>query len=285
MKPSPFRDSPRQLARAAIAFAAGVCALALVSSPARAQAPGVPPGPAPAIPGQAQPSPGRAPGGNFWRITFFTLDQWSFTTHPFAQITGVPAFDDGRAASGTSLDFSAASSDAKAPFPTQELHSLPPFSLEAGRTLTIFLPKAISFGLDYYAFHQRDVDVTKTGPNVPPIVMDTYLYQFDVRAFIFDPTTPGLNYYVGIGVGTLQGKLTASPSQAQAATNVSYGETATGATLFGIEAKGESIGLRYELAIIGASQVALDSNPYTGSGRTRLDFSGSITRLALYYQF
>jgi hypothetical protein len=296
MKPSPFAHPPRRVTRAlacaAVALAAAACGLALASAPARAQAPGVPAGPAPlgpvagpAAPGPAQPAAGRAPGGRFWRFAFFTLDQWSFTNHPYAQITEDSAFDNGRGAGGSSLSFGAAVSDADEPFPTQLLHSLPPFSVEVGRPLTVFLPKAISFGLDFYAFSQRDVAAGKGTGTVPPIRTDTYLYQFDVRAFAFDPTAPGLNYYIGIGVGTLQGKLTATPFQGQPSTIISYGQDLTGATLVGIEAKGESVGMRYELAVLGASQVKLNSNPYPGTGLTTIDFSGTITRLAVFYQF
>lgn len=287
MKPSPFPHPPRRLTRAlccaGMAIVTAACGLALAGAPARAQAPAAPAGPAAAPPAQA--APGRAAGERFWRVAFFTLDQWSYATHPYAQITENSAFDNGRSVVGSSLSFGAAASDTNEPFPTQLLHSLPPFSVEVGRPLTVFLPKAISFGLDFYAFSQRDVSAAAGNATVPPIRTDTFLYQFDVRAFAFDPAGPGLNYYVGIGIGTLQGKLTATPFQGQEATVISYGQGLTGATLFGIEAKGESVGMRYELAVVSASQVKLGSNPYPGSGRTTIDFSGTISRLAVFYQF
>ena len=313
MKPSPFRQPPGRPSRAlscapscarsgapscapsgarsgsarvlAVAVAIAACGLAWAGAPAWAQAPAVPAPAGAAAAAPAAAAPGRAPGERFWRLAFFTLDQWSYTSHPYAQITENAAFDNGRGASGTSLAFGAASSDANEPFPTQFLHSLPPFSVEVGRPLPLFLPKAISFGLDYYAFSQKDVTAGVGSGTVPPIRTDTYLYQLDVRAFAFDPTEPGLNYYIGIGVGSLQGKLTATPVQDQPTSVISYGQGLTGATLLGIEARGDSFGVRYELAMVSASQVTLASNPYPGTGLTKIDFSGTITRLAVFYQF
>lgn len=289
MKPSPFPRFRARLIRLC-AGAAVLCGMAVAGMPAHAQAPrGPAPAPAlaaPAAPGQAAPAQaaGGAPGEWYWRIGFLTLDQWSFKTHPYAQITGASPFDNGNAATGGTFLIGAPESDANAFFLVQILHSLPPFSAELGRPVDVFLPKGISFGFDYYYFGQNGSSAGKGG-TVPPIKTDTYLYQFAVRAFAFDPTKPGLNYYAGIGLGTLQGKMTAEPFAGQGPKVIDYSQPLTGATILGVEAKGDSFGIRYEINLINADSVQLDSNPYPNSGQTKIDFSGTITRFSVFYQF
>jgi len=284
MKPSPFPRLGRRLIRLC-AGGALLAGLALTARQAHAQAPAAPVA-APAAPGQEAPAQaaGKAPGEWYWRIGFLTLDQWAFKTHPYAQITGASPFDNGRAAIGGSFLIGAPESDANSLFLVQILHSLPPFSVEIGRPLEMFLPKGISFGFDYYYFGQDGSSAGKGG-TVPPIKTDTYLYQFDVRAFAFDPTQPGLNYYAGIGVGTLQGKMTAQPYADQSPSVIDYSQPLTGSFIFGVEAKGESFGLRYELNLLSANSVELDSNPYPNSTQKKIDFSGTITRFSIFYQF
>src|SRR5574341_737371 len=186
----------------------------------RAQAPGVPvvpgvpvapvvPG-APAAPGAAAPAAPGAPGGAFFRLTYLTFDQWSFVTHPYYQITGDSGYANGHSASGGSAYLTEPKSDAKADFLTKLFHSIPPFGVEWGRGTDLFLPKSASLGFEYFRFSQQDKNAA-TGGTVLPIVTDTYLYCGVFRLFAFDVTEPGLNYFVGVGLGMLTGSLFADP--------------------------------------------------------------------------
>jgi hypothetical protein len=264
--------------------------LSLVAGSVQAQAPGpraapaAVPGQAAAQPAQAQQAQGGKPGEWFWRFGFLTLDQCAFTTHPYAQITGASPFNNGKAAAGGTFSTGAASSDSNSDFLVQLLHALPPFFVEAGQPVDLFLPKGFTVGLDYYEFSQ-DGSSAGNGGTVPPIKTDTYLYQVSVRGFAFDPTQPGINYYAGIGVGTLMGKLTAQPFVGQPSQVINFGQNLTGSVLLGLEAKGDNLGLRYELNLLNASQVKLDKNPYPNSTQTTINFSGTITRFAIFYQF
>jgi hypothetical protein len=258
---------------------AGVCLLGLGGSLAlaQAQAPGV------AVPAAAAPAGGPAGDGNFYRLGFFTLDLLAFKQHPFFQLTGNGNFDNGKGATNTTLTVGDPSSDKNTFLLLQWLHSLPSFYAEGGKTFDLFLPKAITFGVDSFRFSQKDVQAAVSG-TVPPIQMDVWLYEFGVRAFAFDPTQPGINYYVGLALGILQGELTAQPFAGQSPQIIDFGQTPTGSLIMGLEAKGNNFGLRYELQLFNATQVKFTSNPYQGSPTT-IDFSGSITRLAVFYQF
>ncbi len=284
MKPSPFPRLRARLIRVCVS-AAVLCGLAVSARQASAQAPRAPAAPAPAVPAAPGQAPaaqavGGAPGEWYWRIGFLTLDQWSFKTHPYAQITGASPFDNGRAATGGTFNIGTPKSDSNSFFLVQILHALPPFSAELGRPVDMFLPQGISFGIDY-VYNGQDGSSAGKGGTVPPIKTDTYLYQFAARAFAFDPTKSGLNYYAGIGVGTLQGKLTDQNSKV-----VDYSQPLTGAAIFGFEAKGDSFGIRYEINLLNADSVQLDSNTsYANSSQTKIDFSGTITRFSVYYQF
>ncbi|HUJ74059.1 MAG TPA: hypothetical protein VL359_04335, partial [bacterium] len=186
-------------------LAAGLALACLLGWPggllwAQAQAPGAAPGAAPAAVPAAAPAAGQgaapaaigpAVGASFVRLTLLSLDQLSYTQHPAAAITGNALFDNGHAAFGDSFNIGAPSSDHSASLGEQLFHSLPPFGVEWGQGLGLFLPKAYSLGFDYYSLPQTEEGITgKT--NVPSLKLDTYLYNFAVRLFAFDPTQPGI---------------------------------------------------------------------------------------------
>jgi hypothetical protein len=283
MMPSPNRR--HRAAASPIGWAvAACCAIALWHGQAFAQAPAAAPAPgAPAAPAAAAAAPaGGVAADVFYRLGFFTVDQLAFKTHPFYQITGNSAFADGHAVTGTFFNLGAPKSDSNSSVLIQAIHSLPSFYVEGIKPVDTFLPKAVSLGLDYYVFTQRDVQAARSG-TVAPIKMDLWLYQFSARAYAFDPNQPGINFYGGVGFGILDGKLTAQPFAIQSPSVNSFNQFPTGAFLFGIESKGDNFGLRYELTILSAKQVSLSSNPF--GGPKTIDFSGSLTRLAIFYQF
>lgn len=220
----------------------------------------------------------------FARLTFFAVDQWSFVTHPYFQITSDTDFKGGRAAAGGSLTVGPAATDVNSGLLTKALHGMPSFGFEWGRGTEIFLPKAFSIGFDYYHFYQFDTNAASSG-TVPPIATDTYLYNASLRFFAFDPTKPGINYFVGIGVGILDGTMRAKPFTGQSAEFIHYSQNPFGTTRLGLEAKGDNLGFRYELLLVNADRVNLDKNPYTGAAPKTIDFSGVIIRLALFWEF
>lgn len=292
--PSPHRNRLAKLARIGLAWAA-LCVIGLDYHLAHAQAPGpafAPAAPAaapapPAVPAGAPAgaaAPGGVPGAYFFRLGFPTVNEFAFANHPFFQITGNSAYANGKGTLSTSLNYGAYESDHNADTLVQLLHSLPPFYLEAGKPVDLFLPKAVTLGFDYYAFSQTGTDASG-GRSVPPIKMDMWLYQLGVRGYAFDPTQPGINFYLGLGFGFFQGNLTAEPPGSQSNKVIGFNQFPTGSTLFGIDVKGDNFGLRYELNALSAKQVSLKPNPYTGSAPTTIDFSGSLIRLALFYQF
>ncbi len=217
---------------------------------------------------------------------FLALDEQTFDIHPYFQITGQSAYSNGMAGAGGTTYFGSPPSDKNAGALAVALHSLPPFGIEYGRSLDLFLPKGISIGYDYFYIPQTAAGVAKSG-TVLPIASDTYLYNFSGRLYAFDPAKPGLNYYFGLGMGVLEGTLTAQPFVGQEPQYINYTDTQIGFTVLGLEAKGNHWGARYELWVINAANVKLASNPYPApsSGTTTLDFSGSIVRIALFYQF
>jgi hypothetical protein len=251
----------------------------------RGQAPG-PAGAARAAAPPAAPAaaPGGGPGATYFRLTFLGLDQWSYVVHPYRQITGDPDFDNSRAASSELISLRPAATDSQSDALTKILHGLPPFGLEWGSATDIFLPKAYSVGVDYFHFAQHDTSAALHG-TVPPIATDTYLYTLALRLFAFDPGKPGLNYFVGVGLGVLDGVMKARPYAGQDAQFIKFAQNPFGTTRLGLEAKGDNLGFRYELLLVNADRVHLDKNPYPGATEKMINFSGAIIRLALFYHF
>jgi hypothetical protein len=269
--------------RAFLCALAGLLAL-LGAQQALAQAPAAA---APAAPAAAAP-PTAGGGAQFYRLTFLEFDQYSFQNHPFFQITGDSDFKDGDAATAfTSVNTPVTAG--RENLVLKGLHSLPPFGIEAGQRYDFIFPKAWSYGFDYHRFSQTDVealDTTKSVVTIPRISMDMYLYSFFVRGYAFDAEKPGINYYIGFGLGMLEGKFDAIPYAGAQEQRVGFHMTPIGMTQLGVEARGDSFGVRYEVRLVRARKVELDKNPFLDQQKeTVINFTGSLIKLTAFYQF
>lgn len=247
----------------------------------------------PAVPG-AQPGARAIPRLDFdLRLYIVILDQFSFVTHPFYQVTqqlpGSEGYADGKSASANMFNMGIRDSDANANVLVQLIHALPPFGIE-GVTATPFpFPRGFGIGFDHFMFPMRDAELARGTTTVLPIKMDTYMYSGTLRFYVFDPTQAGLNYFFGFGVGILSGNLTAEPFAGVAEEIISFAQAPVGSTRMGLETRSDNWGFRYELVVINADAVTLDSNPYCSpspcDGATVIDMSGTTIRMAFMYHF
>ncbi len=289
--PTPRCTAGALLAAVLLALLLGWTGLAQAQAPA----PAVPlaprqPGAAPGAGGPAAPAPA-APGSEFHlRVGISLIDQMSFTTHPFYQITEDGSYVNGRAAGATAFTFGTRTSDSDAGFVTRMVHALPPFGVEGLTNTGLFLPRGIGLGFDYAPLHERDSDATNGQAGVTPIQMDLYYYSTVLRFYIFNPNEPGLNYFVGFGLGFVEGKIIAQQTVNAPAKIVSFSQSAVGSKRMGLETRGDNWGVRYEICVVNANQVTLDRNPYldllgNGPNATTIDMSGTLVRLSLFYHF
>jgi hypothetical protein len=256
-----------------------------LAAPVLGQQPDVPAPGAPAAPAAAAPAAFTGPEVNL-RLTFVMLDQYSYQLHPYYQITGDAGFRNGKAPSSFFFTIGTRKTDEGANFVNRFLHSLPPFGVEGVMALDVPFPRGFSYGFDYFVFPQEDVDAARGVTTIIPIVADTYLYNLSLRFYFFNPNDPGVNYFVGLGLGILEGKMRAAPFANQDAEIISYSQSPIGTTRMGLESKGDNWGFRYELVLVNADKVGLGKNPYpAGKKKTEIDFSGAIVRLALFHQF
>lgn len=294
---------PRAGRRRAVWALALLAAVGLLLAPgpaARAQAPG--PGAAPAVPGAAPAAPGAVPGaaaaaapqaqaaapaprvglGPFhFRIYAPLIDQVSFTLHPLYQITGDSSYIGASAATSLFLRFNSRLTDVNQNAVVRFIHSLPSLGVEWVTGTGIAFPRGLGLGVDYTPISQHDTDAATSGV-VTPIAMDAYYYSSVIRVYFFDPSQPGVNYFVGFGLGFITGAIRATVgSNTQ---YISLSQPSVGSTRFGLETHGDNWGFRYELAVLNADKVNLKSNPYRPD-HTQLDFSGSLVRVTLFYQF
>ncbi|MEE8395066.1 MAG: hypothetical protein V3S29_03355, partial [bacterium] len=116
---------------ALLACALGFAVQALAQQPAFPQQPAAPFGAAPAVPAAAGVGvPGDGP--DFTKALFLSFEQYSFSVHPFSQLTGATEFDESNAGTGGTVVFGTPESDRDENVLAQLLHALPPFSLEFG---------------------------------------------------------------------------------------------------------------------------------------------------------
>jgi hypothetical protein len=262
---------------------AALCALIVLlwagpAPMAKAQAPAAP----------AEAAPGAPAGPFFYRIVFLSLDQYSFQNHPFFQITADSDFKDGDATTSiTSIETPATAANDN--IVLKGIHSLPNFGLEYGEPYDFIFPKSWVAGFDYHRFSQTDLqalDTDKPVVTIPRISMDFYMYSFYLRGYAFDASEPGINYYVGFGLGYLEGKFDATPYAGAREERVGFSMLPIGFTQLGVEARGENFGIRYEVRLVRARQVDLDSNPYLDQEDvTQVNFSGSLIKIAAFYHF
>jgi hypothetical protein len=253
---------------------------------AQAQVPAAPAEAPP--PGPEGPPAAAAAGAQFYRISVLEFSQFAYRNHPFLQITGDSDFKNGDAVSAVS--------SVQTPRTAQDenlllkgIHSLPPFGVESVVGMDLFFPKAVSIGFDYTRFSQTDtqaLDTTKAVVTIPRIQMDHYMYSVLAKAYAFPVNEPGMNFFAGLGLGILEGKFQAVPYAGARERTVSFSQTPTGLSTFGVEALGENWGLRYEIRVVRAREVKLEENPYLNqSSVTKVDFSGTLIKVALFYQF
>jgi hypothetical protein len=265
--------------RAALCLLTGL-GIGFHALPAMAQAPAAAAAPAARAAGGA--------GAQFYRLTFLELDQFSFQNHPFFQITGDSDFKGGDSASAnTTVGTPVTASNEN--LILKGIHSLPPFAIEAGQAVDFYFPKSWSYGFDFTRFSQPDVDAldtSKPSVTIPRISMDMYLYSFFLRGYAFDAAQPGINYYLGIGLGLLEGKFDAIPYAGAKQQRIGFNQSPVGMTLLGVEARGDSFGVRYEIRLVRARNVYLDKNPYLDqTDVTKVNFSGSLIKISAFYQF
>ena len=227
-------------------------------------------------------------GEQIMRITFFGIDQMAYITHPYFQITGDNDFRGGQAGN-SAFGISEAATDKNESTLIKAFHTIPAFGFETGQNLEFFLPKAVSIGFDYVRISQTDkeaLDTEKKIVTIPRITMDTYYYSIYAKAYAFNLTEPGLNYFVGSGLTLLQGSFLAIPFEGASVKRINFGQSPVGFTQLGLEILGKGFGFRYELRLINAKKVRLSRNPYLDqASETKIDFSGSLVRLSVFYQF
>lgn len=218
------------------------------------------------------------------RVHLILYDQWSFVEHPYRQITDDAEYGSARAQISSVINIGPKVTDGESDSLTRAVHSLPPFAVEGVTAVDFPFPRGLSVGFNYHSFAQDESGaVPQAGKDPTPIRTDTYLYTGSIRLFAFDPTEPGLNYYLGATVGMLEGNMLAQP-EGRSDEVVHYAQSPVGGMHYGLETKGNNWGFRYELTVLRAREVKLESNPYPTTD-TEIDFSGSVMRLALFYEF
>ena len=227
-------------------------------------------------------------GEQIMRITFFSVDQMAYITHPFFQITGDNDFRGGQAGN-SAFGIMEAATDKNESTLIKAFHTIPALGFETGQNLEFFFPKAATVGFDYVRISQTDkesLDTTKKIVTIPRITMDTYYYAIYAKAYAFNLTEPGLNYFIGSGLALIQGSFLAIPFEGASEKRIEFGQSPVGFTQLGLEILGDGFGVRYELRLVNAKKVRLSRNPYLDqASATKIDFSGSMVRLSVFYQF
>lgn len=265
--------------------------LAMGAQHAAAQAPALP---LDELPPDAQLPPDNriVTSGPQFRLGILAWDLYSYQVHPFKTLTGEAAFDKSFGANGTSGDFGRPDSDKESNFLDQALHILPPFRLDYSWGLNFTFIKGIGIGLDYVHLFQTDTvalegAITFANP-LPRFEMDTYLLSIPLRFYVFDPTEPGINFFLGLSLGVINGNLLVR-ADANAGTPeqvIHFSQGPVGTTRMGLEMMGEGVGFRFELTLVNAREVTFESNPFPGqSAVTTVDMSGSILQLTFLLRF
>lgn len=259
----------------------GVLLLLLPAPPGHAQQ--APPGQ------QAQEAAAAAPAGApEWRFHFVIQDQMAYRDHPFFQMTGDGDFDKGRAGTGSSWQLDTATDGADGNILNSVLGALPSFGFEYARGIDFPFPRGVSFGLDHVRISQTDREAI--GRSIGSVTlsgrasMDTTYDVGVVRFFAFDPSEEGINYFVGVGLGVVNGVLEAKPAGGSTQT-VTLSQAPAGLTRFGIEANGKNFGFRYEISLVNADEVKMSENPYTGLSSVKtIDFTATLIRVSIQYR-
>lgn len=275
---------------ALLACALGLAVQALAQQPAFPQQPAAPFGAAPAVPAAAGAGvPGDGP--DFTKALFLSFEQYSFSDHPFSQLTGTTEFDESSAGTGGTVVFGTPESDRDENVLAQLLHALPPFSLEFGWHTDFGFPKSISVGVDFIHVAEKDEEAISnagiTTAGLSRFEMDTYYIGIPVRFYGLPANQEGINFFAGFSLGVVSGNLlvrNADPSVIDKI--VSFSQSGVGAARVGLDVMGKRFGMRYELFLLRASGVSFSENPFPGrSAETTLNFSGTILRVGAIYLF
>lgn len=246
----------------------------------------------PGLPGELdQPRQGPLAGSPFagmkLRLMFVLLDQLSYETHPYYQITEDSAYENGKASSSFIYSTGIRRTDVGASTVEKIIHALPPFGIEGIRSLNIPFLGGLGFGLDSFVFADADTEAASGAGTVTAIATDTYIYTATLRFYFFNPMEPGINFFIGLGVGYLDGTMEAPFTSGTEYS--SYSQSPVGTQRMGLENKGDNWGFRYEIIFLKADEVTFSSNNYDEAGNgpnpTVIDYSGTIVRMGLYLQF
>ena len=253
-----------------------------------AQAPVQAPGAEPPVGPVAPPAAPPVGLGEFkLRTQLVMLDQMAYETHPFFQITGDGGYASGKGTASYVTSIGFRETDQENSFFKKLIHALPPFGVEGVTALAIPFPRGLGIGMDYNMFSQHDTDAAQGVSTVTAIKAESFIYSGVLRLYIFNPNEPGINYFVGFSLGFLEGTMRV-PFSSGAVQYIPYRQSAVGSTRLGLESRGETWGFRYELTVLKADAVELDSNPYPdarNSPSTTIDFSGSLIRISLFIHF
>lgn len=239
---------------------------------------------------RAVPGAGILQGEVGYRIQFVLIDQLSYQVHPFYQITEDPGYAKGKAASAFIFKVGQRRTDEQANVLEKMIHALPPFGFEGVMTMEwpLVIPRGIGIGFDFSPLSQVDTAAARGVSTVTAIEMDTYYSSAALRFYVFDPNQPGVNYFFGMGLGRLDGRIKV-PLAGGGADYLRFSQGAVGSYRMGLEGRGDSWGVRYELMILNADSVQLSSNPYDyngdGPNPTKIDYSGTLVRLSMFTQF
>jgi hypothetical protein len=212
----------------------------------------------------------------------------AYRDHPFYQMTGDSDFNQGQAGTGNSWQFERATGGAEGDILNSVLGYLPSFGIEYARGIDFPFPRGVSFGLDHVQISQTDREAIDQATGTVTLSgrasMDTTYDIGVVRFFAFDPAEQGINYFVGVGLGMVNGVLEAKPAGGSQEVVTLY-QAPVGMTRFGIEANGENFGFRYEISLVNADEVRMSKNPYTGLGSVKtIDFTATLIRIAIQYR-
>lgn len=161
----------------------------------------------------------RPPGQNrgqpmesgFWRIGVLELMSPRFNDpHPFKSMTGSNQFDNPRSSAASTVDYLETIKEPPSVSFTQRiLHNIPPISIDYLYPYDFWI-KAVSFGYYHTTSYEEDTLIRGTAEGArslsPLIRMKTYydLAYFLVHPF-FDPTNPGVDFHLGLGIGSIEG--------------------------------------------------------------------------------
>ena len=220
-----------------------------------------------------------------WRLYLTASDQWAFNMHPFFSLTREGVYKKSNSPASNSLFIGSRITDTspKPNLSKQILHVFPPFGIERIFPTTFF-PRGIGVQFGHYALGQDSTDALDEDPTFQnQVKMNLYVYTLLFDFYIYNPIEAGINYFFGVGAGSLEAVFLATPFNTRT-TKFTLRES-VGITRLGLEVKGQTWGLRYALSHLKFDEVEIKSNPYSNNTNTLIDLNGTLFRIALFRQF